>query len=271
MTDDAKPPLHAVFGMCAAASLRQALAQLGRDERVIGFPDDLSCGPINPPSAELRAAWVEEELGTDWDDVSEMAEQFWAEATSPSVLPTAWVSRRCAQEYTAFLEFLERIDDAAFRVVDLTDVEFAWSSRRPPSPAFAFGIVTPKQMIEAGLIERQRELSGAELRARRATWRHLKSENAPLRIVTRTGLVSAPITYFDDFVLSCVADQWRKGARVVGEALGRMIDEPFCQTGDLVLWARVRALVDAGRVESQGDLSSMRHSEVRRAQTPAAA
>lgn len=44
----------------------------------------------------------------------------------------------------------------------------------------------------------------------------------------------------------------------------------FHQTGDLVLWARVRGLAAVGRLESQGDLSSMRHSELRRAQTQAA-
>lgn len=40
---------------------------------------------------------------------------------------------------------------------------------------------------------------------------------------------------------------------------------PFHQTGDLLLWSRLVALVDAGLFEYRGDLSSMRNSEIRRA------
>jgi hypothetical protein len=267
MRGEARPVLHVVFNMSAAASLRQALAQLGRDERVIGFPDDLSFGPIDPPSTALRAAWAEQELGiTEWGDgAAENA--FWADVMSRASLPVAWVSRRCTGEYSGFLEFLQRIGDAPFRVVDLTDVLFARSGGQPPSPAFAFGIVTPRQMIEAGLIEQQKDLAAAELDAYHSKWRHLKAENAPLRIVSSLGLVSAPITCFDDLMKSCVTAEWQKGARVVGEALGRMMDEPFCQTGDMVLWARVCALAEAGVIESRGDFGSMRESFFRRANT----
>ena len=35
------------------------------------------------------------------------------------------------------------------------------------------------------------------------------------------------------------------------------------QTSDLVLAARVRALANAGRLEAQGDLDDLQHSEVR--------
>jgi Domain of unknown function (DUF1835) len=52
--------LHIVFNPSAAAGLRDALRQAGRDERVISFFDSLSFGPINPPDPELRSEWVQQ-------------------------------------------------------------------------------------------------------------------------------------------------------------------------------------------------------------------
>lgn len=46
--------LHIVFDPSAAASLRDALRQAGRDERVVSLSDCLSFGPINPPDPGLR-------------------------------------------------------------------------------------------------------------------------------------------------------------------------------------------------------------------------
>ena len=255
--------LHVVFGMSAAASLRQALHQVDRHERVIGLSDDLSCGPINPVTPELRRHWLQEGIG--YEDDGSSADVFWTEATRPDVFPIAWVSRRCAIEYANFLEFVWRLKGAPCRVVDLTDVMFLWRDGQRKA-AQAFGVVTPKQMIEAGLLDRQSALSNVDRDAYELTWRRLKEENAALRIVTAAGLVSVPITYFDDLLRSCVTDQWLTCARVIGEALARQMDEPYWQTGDLLLWARLRAIAEAGLVEIRGDISLMRESYVRNIQ-----
>jgi hypothetical protein len=267
MTDDGKPILHVVFAMSAAGSLRQALHQVDRHERVIGLSDDLSCGPINPVTAELRRHWFQEGIGYEDEDgeYGRSADVFWAEATRPDVFPVGWVSRRCAIEYANFLEFVWRLKGAPCNVVDLTDVMFLWRNGQR-KPTQTFGIVTPKQMIEAGLLDRQSALSNFDRDAYELTWRRLKEEDAALRIVTAAGLVSVPITYFDDLLRSCVTDQWLTWARVIGETLARQMDEPYCQTGDLLLWARLRAIAEAGLVEIRGGMSLMRESYVRNIQ-----
>ena len=92
--------LHIVFNPSAAACLRDALRQSGRDERVVSLFDCLSFGPINPSDPELRRTWVEEELGyTGWEEVVREAASFWPEALSISNRRIAWLSRRSAQEY----------------------------------------------------------------------------------------------------------------------------------------------------------------------------
>jgi hypothetical protein len=44
-----------------------ALRQLRRDDRVAVLGDDLSHGPINPPSLRLRNQFLENELGYDFE------------------------------------------------------------------------------------------------------------------------------------------------------------------------------------------------------------
>jgi hypothetical protein len=90
-------------------------------------------------------------------------------------------------------------------------------------------------------------------------------ENAPLRVIDeKLELKSAPITFFDNLLLSCAkADYWMKSARVIGEAMITFGEGGRYQAGDHILAARLRALADSGALESQGDLYQIRFSEVR--------
>jgi Protein of unknown function len=76
-------------------------------------------------------------------------------------------------------------------------------------------------------------------------------------------LYSAPITEFDELVLSCAEESWVKTARVIATALGESWADDGIQVDDLVLGARVKALVALGHLEGRGDLNDWRHSEVR--------
>jgi hypothetical protein len=49
--------LHIAPEHSSAGSLLQAIRDSGRDEEVLRFRDDLSCGPIDPYEPEVRAAW----------------------------------------------------------------------------------------------------------------------------------------------------------------------------------------------------------------------
>lgn len=124
--------LHIVFNPSAAAGLRDAQRQAGRDERVVSLSDCLSFGPINPPDPGLRTQWVKTELDySGWEDVVNEATSFWREALSISERRIAWLSRRSAQEYAGFLEWLWRLDQDEIEVVDLTDVILEGNGTRP--------------------------------------------------------------------------------------------------------------------------------------------
>ena len=256
--------VHFVFGRSAAGSIRQALRQIGCKERVVGFSDDLSLGPIDRTEPRAREAWIVDELGYDFEEVCRGADHFWTEATSRDVSPVAWVCRNHPLEYSGYLEFVWRMAETPFRVIDATDVVMPnW--RAHDSKVWSLGVLTPTQIIEARLFESQRGLPAQEKARHLDLWRRLRAENAPLRVIDANGLVSAPITHFDEAILTCVAPEWRKGARIVGEAMGELLEGLFMQCpGDMLLWSRVLALGEMGRIEIRGPGPDMRGHEVRR-------
>jgi hypothetical protein len=93
-------------------------------------------------------------------------------------------------------------------------------------------------------------------------WRRLRAENAPFRVVTAEGLVSAPADYFDALILERANTAWRRVARVVGDTMGYNF-EPFIQVGDLMLLTRVVALIGQGKLLADGDPWDMRSCNVR--------
>jgi hypothetical protein len=258
--------LHVAFNSSAAACLRDALRQAGRGERVVSLFDCLSFGPINPPDPALRGKWVEEELGyTGWEEVVGDATSFWRKALSIGNRMVAWLSRRSAQEYAGFLEWLWRLDEDPIEVIDLTDVMVAGNNNGSAMPrlAISLALVPPRQILQDDLLDGTEKLTPALRRQYRELWGRLRAENAPLRVLSEGKLVSALLSFFDPLLLSCATPEWQKAARVIGQALWESSAASVLQTGDLVLCARARALVDAGRLESRGDLSDIQNSDLR--------
>jgi hypothetical protein len=83
-------------------------------------------------------------------------------------------------------------------------------------------------------------------------WRQLRSENAPLRVLRGDRLVSAPISFFDSLLMSFVTEDWQRVARVVGRSLVSGMDDSLVTVDDILLRARVNALVESGRLEIRG-------------------
>lgn len=79
-------------------------------------------------------------------------------------------------------------------------------------------------------------------------------------------LTQDDIVEIDRVLLSMVARNWKKLARVVAEAMDATEDQ-FPSVPDIFFAQRVIALRDSGLVQSQGNLNRMRCSEVRLPQT----
>jgi len=261
--------LHVLFGDSAAGSLREALLKAGRPDQVVCFQDHFEFGPINPPDPILRTEWVDEVLGvSNWEEVADQTERAMAECAAKHVQLIAWVSRRDAHWYSGFLEWLFRVGDAPCDIVDVTDLVVPSRSRdgknTPPTLAISPSSLAPGQFIEGPLLDSLIPLAAAARDQYRTIWKRLRLENSPLRIVGSGGLLSAPITAFDSTIKAAATADWRKMARVLGEALLQSWEGDFHPVSDLVLTARIRALAEAGHLEWRGDLFYMRNCEIRR-------
>jgi len=251
---------HIVIGDSAGGSLRKALGEAGQDAEVIVIRDDLSIGPIDPPDAKLRIAWVRQELSFPQEECRWLAKAtaFWDSALSASGRRVIWVVRRAAHEYAGFLELLWRLGDEPCEVIDLTDLNMVWRDGTRSS-ILSMGELHHNRIRENAFWDRATPLAPTARARYREMWRKLRAENAPFRVVADQDLVSAPISFFDELLLSCTGTDWQKTARVIGDAIGKYEG----RVGDLVLLGRVRTLVAAGALEARGDLSAMRSSKLR--------
>jgi hypothetical protein len=251
--------LHIVFSPSARASLNKALHDAGRTDRVVCNFDNLALGPINSPDSQTRLDWMEEELRcTGWEWVHAKEEAFWKAALAEEVRRVAWLSRRSAPEYCGFLEWLWRLGDLPCEVIDLT---MPIGNRRR-----AFLLLEAEEIVSNRLWDRAVPLGVAARESHHGLWRRLRAENAPLRVVGAEGLRSAPITFFDQQLLSFTKPTWQKPARIIGEVIAEWVGppaDPYFQAGDGILAARVFALVEAGVLEGRGDLTDIRQSDVR--------
>lgn len=253
--------LHIAPGDSAGGSLRHALASAGRDEGVLAFRDDLSCGPIAAEEPALREDWWSfEEEGLIGDSLI----AFWAAVEATSDRLVVWFSRHSAREFAFFLSWCERMGDRPYEVIDVTGrclpyLDPDGCSRITP-PLKAVG-VTPTEALPA-LFGTERALTSQERGEFRAAWRNLKSEDAHFRVVTDEGLVSAPDDHFDECLLGCASTDWQRMARVVGNGLYRT-SEQFHQVGDMMLHERLIALIERGGLVADGDPVDMRTCRVR--------
>lgn len=244
--------LHLAPGMSAGGSLIQAVRLAGLDDEVLRFQDDLGCGPIEPYTPAARAAWWSE-VYSDFDVAKEEAALagFWERVATTDARVVVWFGRNSASELAFFLACADRLGD---RPYDIMDVQLPMV--RPEGGGDRYPGRHMAAVIEEDLrtlFGTERPITTAEREDARRQWRKLQGENAPFRVVTEDGLVSAPIDFFDEWILNeAAAEEWRSAARIIGNVLGYHGD-PYRQTGDMMLRVRLVALVDEGKLVAHGD------------------
>lgn len=254
--------LHVAPGYSAGGSLRKAIRDAGRYEEVLRCPDDLSCGPIDSDDPSARAAWWARFY--DWPELESDSRTFWKRVTASDDRLVVWFGRHSASELAFFLALADRLGDRWCDIVDVTGMQ--WPLSRPDGstamtpPEQAVAIVSEQHL--GTLLGQERPITREEREEARGLWRRLRSENAPFRIVTPTGLASAPADHFDGLLLERATPEWRKMARIVGDTMGYNC-EPYRQVGDLMLLTRVVALIDEGKLLAEGDPWDMRSCRVR--------
>ena len=248
--------IHVVFNPSAAGSLRLAFLTANVEEEVIAFFDDLSYGPIAPPEQAIRIAWIREHLNYDADWVKDF-DEFWRVALNPSVQPILWLDRHSASEFSGFLEFLFRMGGRECFVVDLTEA----SELNGYSSSGGF---TYAQILKLDLAARATQLTNEQRLKCLADWRSAKNENAPLRTVDSTfNLIASNLSHFDAAIMANITGDWKKSTRIVGETLSALSYDVRRSVNELLIWARLRNMIESNLIKSKGNETLMYESFVR--------
>jgi len=110
--------LHIAPSDSAGGSLKQALRDAGRDDEVLPFHDDLSCGPIDPDEPLTRATWWARFY--DAGAVEAGLSEFWERVATANDHLIVWVGRHSAPELAFFLAWADRIGGRPYDVIDVT-------------------------------------------------------------------------------------------------------------------------------------------------------
>jgi len=241
--------LHIAPGDSAGGSLAKALRDAGRDEEVLRSIDDLSCGPIDSDDPSARTRWWSQ-FHSDAEEKDLLA-KFWSRVATADERLVVWFSRNAAQELAFFLALADRLGDRPYDIVDVTTLP-----RRPRTVA-----LLNEERLSA-LFDSERPVTAQKREEARTRWQRLRRENAPFRVVSPTGLVSAPIDYFDSWLIARATADWKRSVSLIMETIGYN-SEPYYQVGDVMLLTRVVALVEAGKLQVDGDPWDMLSSRLR--------
>jgi hypothetical protein len=159
-------------------------------------------------------------------------------------------------EYAGFLEWVWQLGDAPCEVVDLSEVKVSCPPEhgpQPPRSAMSLALLHDDIIRHNKLWDLAEPLRMTERHRYREFWQQLLSENAPLRVIDGDRLVSAPVSFFDSLLMSYVTDKWQKIAMVFSWVTISHWDDDIWQTNDTFLAARMRALVESGRLEIRSE------------------
>jgi hypothetical protein len=239
--------LHVAPGDSAGGNLKEAVRIAGHQQEVLSFNDDLSCGPIAWGTSHERAAW--------WSHVhapmsEDDLEAFWHRLETADERLVIWFGRHSASELAFFLALADRLGDRPYDIVDVT----------AGHPDGAVAMIPIHRLVS--LLESARPVSPQEAADAGQLWQRLRAQNTPFRIVTPVGLASAPIDHFDSSILEQAAKGWLNVAYVIGSTMAHN-REPYMQCDDVILLARLAALVEEGELLADGDPWNMKTCRVR--------
>src|SRR5262249_25092717 len=145
-----------------------------------------------------------------------------------------WFSRHCAPEFAFFLAWTDRVGERPYDIVDVTGRQLPLKRLNGTTVVGSLPSVSimPEYTLRS-VLGTERPITAEERDNGRRDRRRLRNENAPFRVVTDAGLVSAPLDYFDPLILAQATPEWRPVAGLVSSTL-MLNSEPYSQVGNIM-------------------------------------
>lgn len=265
--------LHIVFGQSSEANLKAAFEldpQLAGE--ILCFEDDLAVGPLfildTPEGRTARREW--------WNNMLEI----------PAVVPTegeeapppedpvrslkgrlreeeeleVWIwAGQNACDVSGYFWLISQLDRFSGRIhlVYLNNLPFLNEKNGVFYPTHLSQIL-PKEFIKAKKLAR--EVSLAEFELDGDEWHRLMNENAGIRLLEGgKKLRGEPASFFDKDLLQATSKDFQKANKVIVQVTGKF---KYPVMDQFLSW-RIKELIKEGKIESKGELKTMRDFEVK--------
>ena len=269
--------IHLTNGDVAADSLRTALQQAGRNDRLEALRDDLAVGPLRgvDDTPEVRAGfWQRVMDGAQRDGVPrdgaprnflrEFSEQAMvlAQVAAAASQVVIWHGESTADQLTLrrvcyhLRNSPQRLNEVRLSIRDLTDPDAAAHSRA--DHATSVGMFAP-DVLQTRLAH-VAPISVLRISRLALEWQEVKQANGETRRWRDNTFTSGTFAELDALILEHASDAWRPAARIAAQLM--VADLGFLVSDSLVFW-RFRELAASGRVSLRGDPSAWRALELR--------
>lgn len=110
----------------------------------------------------------------------------------------------------------------------------------------------------------RRQLTETEQAQLLSDWKRLREENAPLRAMMDGRVQSVSADFYDEAILSGITEAEMPAALAVGRAIGELDTKTGNRVGDMLIFFRIRALAQAGKIEIVQDAPTYRDMTIRK-------
>lgn len=265
--------LHIVFGQSSEANLKAAFdldPQLAGE--ILCFEDDLAVGPLfildTPEGRAARREW--------WNNMLEIPAVVPAEGeeVAPPEDPLRSLKGRLREEeelevwiwagqnacdVSGYFWLISQLDRFSGRIhlVYLNNLPFLNEKNGVFYPTHLSQIL-PKEFIKAKKLAR--EVSLAEFELDGDEWHRLMNENAGIRLLEGgKKLRGEPASFFDKDLLQATTKDFQKANKVIVQVTGKF---KYPVMDQFLSW-RIKELIKEGKIESKGELKTMRDFEVK--------
>jgi hypothetical protein len=264
--------IHLTNGDVAAESLRTALRETGRDDRVQALRDDLAVGPLRgiDDDPQVRATfWDRVSADTKRDFVREFREQAAAlEAIARGEANlVVWHGESASDQLMLrrVCYYLrnnpQRLNEVRLSIRDLTDTG-AWAHSRKDR-ATSVGMFAPA-VLQARLPDAA-PISVLRISRLALEWQEAKHANGETRRWRDNTFTSGSFADLDALILEHATADWQPASRVAAEVMTAELG--FLVSDSIVRW-RFRELAATRRIKLRGDTGAWRTLELCAALAP---
>jgi hypothetical protein len=257
--------IHVVFQQADVTTLQQAIEM---DESLRGeifeIKDDFAVGPINDLDTDdnwnARVEWwrglldaspyQDKQLAGSFDDRQTIATITNQLQNDPDLELWIWMGQN-QHDVCGYFWFIPQLKEFAGRVVVLyfNNLPFINEKGQIFYPTTLHEI-QPKEFLKAKKLNRKVTVSEFEVDP--DEWKRLSEENGVVRILEGgKKIVSQDENFYDKDILTGLTTEWQKGNRAMHQILAKM----KVKTGDVFLLWRMKHLMEAGKIEINGEPS----------------